>query len=266
MHQRVKRALRRAFQDRIWIDDVPRGNDVAELIEKLKPSAVPGGLKRFGNVGDGGYLMPDDLGGVVASVSPGVSTECSFDEEVAARGIDVIMADASVDGPPSKNPRFHFLPKFVDINASDQTVTIDELVSASMVPPEGDLILQMDIEGAEYRVLASLSDDLLKRFRIVIIEFHNLDLMFSRFAFQTIIKPVFEKLTTFHKVVHIHPNNCSRLTKHGSLSVPPVMEFTFYRKDRTPNGGIAPLAFPHPLDADCVPHLPTLVLPDCWRH
>jgi hypothetical protein len=183
---------------------------------------------------------------------------------MASRGIDVYMADASVEGPPSKNPRFHFLRKFVDITSSAQTVTLDELCrSGDLAHSEGDLILQMDIEGAEFRVLANASDELLKRFRIVVVEFHDLDLMFSRFAFN-IIRAVFEKLTTFHRVVHIHPNNTSRLHTRGSLSVPSVMEFTFYRKDRAPSGLAPALNFPHPLDADCLPDKPPLVLPDCW--
>ncbi len=260
----MKRALERTFLDDIWIDKpTPRG-DVGALIRRLKPIAKPGGLRRFGPPGDGGYLMPDDLEGVAACISPGVSRQCGFDEEIAVRGIDVVMADASVEGPPTSNPRFHFVPKFVDIFSSDRTVTMDELCSSGpAAQTSSDLILQMDIEGAEYRVLASLSDALLKRFRIIVIEFHQLDEMFSRFGF-ALIAPVFEKLLTHHDVVHVHPNNCLRPIRRASLTVPPIMEFTFYRKDRTPGGSLPTHAFPHALDVDNVPTRPSVVLPDCW--
>lgn len=264
MNRRVKQVLERIFLDRIWIEKVARCNDVGALVDRLKPTATLGGLRRYGSRADGGYLIPDDLDGIVACISPGVAFECSFDEAMAARGMDVFMADASVEGPPIDNPRFHFVRKFVDIVSSDQAMTLGELAQDGQPDgPAGDLILQMDIEGAEYRVLGSAPDELLKRFRIMVIEFHDLDLMFSRFAFN-IIRPVFEKLTTFHNVVHIHPNNCSRLTRRGALSVPSVMEFTFYRKDRPLNVATSPLPFPHPLDADCLPGRPPLVLPDCW--
>ena len=83
----------------------------------------------------------------------------------------------------------------------------------------------------------------MQRFRIIVIEFHDLDQMFSRFAFN-IIKPVFDKLRTPHEVVHAHPNNCADPVRRGSLSMPPVMEFTFYRKDRMKHQSGSALSFP----------------------
>lgn len=264
MKSSTKLILERFFRNKIWIEKATRQSELAAFIKKLKPTPTPEGLKRFGPARDGGYLMPDDLEGVIACISPGVSLECGFDEEIASRGIDVIMTDASVEGPPSQNPRFRFMRKFVDITSTPQTVHINELCHlGALAHSSGDLILQMDIEGAEYRVLASMSDNLLKRFRIMVIEFHGLDQLFSRFAF-SFIKPIFEMLTTHHRVVHIHPNNCSLTAKHASLSIPPTMEFTFYRNDRGATGSVRTLAYPHPLDADNVPSLPPIVLPDCW--
>lgn len=262
MNKLTKRALEQFYRNKIWIEKAAREDEVAGLVNKLKPTKVPE-LRRFGPAGDGGYLMPDDLEGVDACISPGVSFECGFDEEIASRGIDVIMADASVDGPPTKNPRFHFMKKFVDIASTDQTISIDQMSrSGKAASSSGDLLLQMDIEGAEYRVLGCMSDDLLRRFRVMVIEFHNLDQMFSRFSFN-IIKPVFDKLTINHTVVHIHPNNCAKPISRGSLSIPPVMEFTFYRKDRMTGEGHSPV-FPHPLDVDNLPNQHPVDLPQCW--
>jgi Methyltransferase FkbM domain len=264
MNKTVKRALERIFLDRIWIEKAARKIEVSALVRKLRPVPTPGGLRRFGSSGDGGYLLPDDLDGIDACISPGVSFECGFDEEIASRGIDVYMADASVEEAPVKNERFHFQRTFVDIMPSDKTVTLDELcATGDLAQKTGDLLLQMDIEGAEYRVLANASHDLIKRFRIIAIEFHELDLLFSRFGFNT-IAPVFERLLATHRVVHIHPNNWSRVSRRGALSIPSVMEFTFYRKDRNPGGAMPDLAIPHPLDEDCAPERPSLVLPECW--
>lgn len=55
-----------------------------------------------------------------------------------------------------------------------------------------DLMLQMDIEGSEYEVLLDLDDDLLRRFRIMVIEFHDLDELFNKFSFK-LINLVFKK-------------------------------------------------------------------------
>ena len=264
MDKSIKRFIERAFGDAIWVEKATPLNDVASLIRRLRPQAPRAPLTRIGGSSDGGYLLPDDLDGIVASLSPGVATECGFDEELARRGIDVLMADASVEGPPVANPRFHFVRKFVDIWSSDETMSLEDLAQSRTCPlPDGDLMLQMDIEGAEYRVLAGTSKELLERFRILVIEFHALDELFSRFAFG-FMRPVFEKLLTSHNVVHIHPNNCTRALTRGSLTIPPVMEFTFYRKDRPLAEAGAQLQFPHPLDAECMTDRPPIVLPQCW--
>ena len=259
MDRWIRRSLERGLGDKIAVTNATKTADAAALIDSLKPRSGPP-LKRFGPRGDGGYLMPDDLNGIVACISPGVSTECGFDSEMADRGIDVYMADASVAGPSVRHDRFHFFPKYLDIAASDRTMTLDQLCEHA---PDGDLLLQMDIEGAEYRVLAAASDSLLQRFRIMVIELHDLDQMFSRFAFN-IIKPVFDKLRTHHEVVHIHPNNCADPVRRGPLSVPPVMEFTFYRKDRMKHQSASALSFPHALDAPCAQSRSDVDLPGCW--
>jgi hypothetical protein len=218
-------------------------------------------LRRLGPHGDGGYLVPNDLDGVTACISPGVSTECGFDLAMADLGIDVFMADASVDGPPVDHPKFHFEKVFLDSYRSADTTTIDSFCAAA---GEGDLVLQMDIEGAEYRVIPSMSESLLRRFRIVIVEMHNLDQLFAAFAFD-IIRSAFAKLTAYHDVVHIHPNNCCGSVEREGLEIPRVMEFTFYRRDRAAFSDGRSLVFPHPLDVDVKSANAPLVLPKCWR-
>jgi len=244
-----------------WVGTSSRFADVSALIADLRPLGHEPGLKRFGPPGDGGYLMPDDLDGVNACVSPGISTEVGFDLDVAERGIDVYMADASVPGPPFDHERFHFTRKFLDTYNSETTVTINDFCDD--IPGDGDLILQMDIEGAEFRVLTSASEDTLTRFRIMAIEFHDLENLFSNVGFRE-MNAVFRRLLRTHAVVHIHPNNTLNAVKCGDLTVPKLLEFTFYRRDRL-RPSTQPLQFPHHLDAQCYPNAPPLVLPTCWQ-
>jgi len=260
MDRWIRRLVERALLDKVWVTNAANPAQVRALVNLAKPVAVPDGLKRFGPDGDGGYLLPDDLDGISACISPGVSSECGFDTAMAERGIDVLMADASVAGPPVDNPRFHFIPKYLDIWPSDWTMPIEELCAEA---DDGELILQMDIEGAEYRVLGAMRDALLQRFRIMVIEFHGLDAMFSRFGY-AVVHPVFEKLARTHRVVHLHPNNCIAPIERCGLSVPPVMEFTFYRKDRLGHAPAPQRSFPHPLDAPCMPQKRDYALPACW--
>ncbi len=244
----------------VWIESLIDEKPLLDLISALRPKHTDRALKRFGSDGDGGYVMPDDLDGIGACISPGVFTECSFDTEIADLGIDVFMADASVSGPPVAHERFKFSKLFFDTFNSDTTITIDDFCKD--IAPGKDLVLQMDIEGAEYRVFNSASTELLSRFRIMAIEFHDLNLLFTRFGFRE-INAVFVKLLRTHNIVHIHPNNISDAAVHGDIEIPPLMEFTFYRKDRA-HFEDRPLSYPHRLDARNVEAKEDLPLPRCW--
>ncbi len=244
----------------LWIERSTSNNEVENLISQLRPMHTSCELKRFGPRGDGGYLLPNDLEGIGACVSPGVSFECGFDKDVADLGIDVYLVDASVSKPPIAHEKFRFTRKFFDIFTSDESITIDEF--CKNISPGNDLLLQMDIEGAEYKVLKSASEELLTRFRIMVIEFHNLAHIFTKFGLREIAS-VFQKILKTHYVVHIHPNNTGQPVSRGSLVVPPLMEFTFYRKDRAIFERRA-LEFPNPLDVACVSGSPDLILPRCW--
>lgn len=247
-----------------WLEPPSNIDDVVMLIDRLKPVAISKPLIRLGSELDGGYLVPDDLEGITVAVSPGVSTEIGFDLTAAKYGMEVYMADASVTGPPIENPRFHFHKKFIDVFDDENNMRLDTLSSLINPLHAGDRILQMDIEGAEYRVLLDTSEDVLKSFRIMVIEFHHLDRMFTSFPLR-IINATFQKLLRFHHIVHIHPNNVCDSIVRGHVEIPPVMEFTFYRKDRAKLVHDRILDFPHILDRDNLSTMPTVVLPKCWR-
>lgn len=237
---------------------------VRALIRSLAPVATKAELVRIGGELDGGYLVPNDLEGIEVAVSPGVATEVSFDLAMAEMGLDVLMADGSVAGPPVQNRRFQFHPKFIDVFDDDRNMRLDSLCNLIALKPGRDRILQMDIEGAEYRSLLDLSDEALRSFRIMVIEFHHLDQMFSHFQFR-MIRATFQKLHRHHHVVHIHPNNNVKIRQRKDLQIPSVMEFTFYRKDRAEIVRDRKLTFPHPLDRDNTKRKPSMTLPVCWQ-
>jgi len=131
------------------------------------------------------------------------------------------------------------------------------------LPSHGsDLVLQMDIEGSEYPVLLSTPLHILRRFRIIVVEFHALNQLFNADMF-SILHDSFCKLLEEFRVVHIHPNNCQGASRNRTLLVPNVMEFTFLRKDRIANERPA-TDFPHALDRVNVPSNPDVALPSIW--
>ena len=257
-----KRLAGRVLIPQIHLARLAARDDVADFFAFAKPSGCRHALRRLGPIGDGGYLVPDDLEGVVACISPGVDVESGFALAVAELGMPVYMADASVAGPAISHPNFHFKPQFIDVVETEETTRLDTFVSDN-APASGDLLLQMDIEGAEYRVLLDTSRATLERCRIMVIEFHALDQLFCRFSVRQ-IKAVFQKLGVTHDIVHIHPNNCRSIKSRFGYAVPPVMEFTFYRRDRNQPPLNAVKGFPHPLDSDNLPKSRSIVLPDCW--
>ncbi|RMH40947.1 MAG: hypothetical protein D6688_12275 [Alphaproteobacteria bacterium] len=232
-----------------------------DVYEMVRPVETEHPLVRIGGAEDGGYLVPDDLEGVVACYSPGVADKADFELEMAARGIPSFMADRSVEGPPVAHPMFHFEKKFLGSRVDDGTVTLDDWVGRT-APATGDLVLQMDIEGAEYDVLSTVSPEVLKRFRIIVVEFHRLYGLVRRKEHPR-IRATFERLSKDFAVVHIHPNNAVPVHRFGRHEIPPLLEMTFLRRDRISEMRPA-TRFPHPLDRPNVADMPDFPLPPIW--
>ena len=234
---------------------------VRRLIRRLRPVLTDKGLIRIGGDGDGGYIIPDDLDGVVACFSPGVGAIAAFEAALVARGVPCYLADASVAGPPATGTRVHFDKKFLGVVDDDMTITLDAWVKAC-APPDGDLILQMDIEGAEWVVLLNVSEVVLKRFRVIVVELHWLERLIDKVGFELMFAALDRLLRQFY-VVHNHPNNVARPFKSRGVTIPRHLEMTFLRRDRAQVTGYAN-RFPHPLDRKNMPELPDLVLPVGW--
>lgn len=233
---------------------------VLSLIRSLKPFYTDKELIRLGPEQDGGYLLPNDLEGIQLLISPGVDQESHFELECAERGMEVHLMDASVNGPSVAHPGFHFHPVFMGIGANEWS--LEYLIqSQNLEKIPGDWMLQMDIEGAEWETLIQVPQEMLNRFRILVIEFHDMDNLFNLPFFQ-IVKKVFDKLLSSHQVVHIHPNNFSQPSDVLGITIPKYMEFTFLRKDRVLHKSPS-LAFPHPLDRPCTAKQ-DYPLPEVW--
>lgn len=234
---------------------------IFDFLSLVKPVRTNHELIRMGGNTDGGYLVPDDLEGIEVCFSPGVSRVATFEEALTQRGIKCFLADYSVDAPPVSNILFDFEKKFLGPFDSETFLSLESWLKKK-APDKSDFILQMDIEGAEYGVILNTSSEILKRFRMLIIEFHELDTLYDKVGFD-LINLVFRKLLEDFEIVHIHPNNWSPPVEFQDIAIPPIMEFTFLRKDRILTK-IPSTTFPHMLDQTNVPSYPDFVLPACW--
>lgn len=248
----------------VYIDRMVEPAQMLALISKLRPHKTRFNLIRLGREYDGGYLLPNDLHGIAACFSPGVADSATFEMDILAKAnIPSHLADYSVNKPPMDFKPKSFTRKYIGTVNDDVYMTLDHWVQSQEASAPGqDLLLQMDIEGWEYPTLLNVSEDTLKKFRIIILEIHDIE-SWGNPNFYRIADACFSRLLQHFHVVHLHPNNfCGQLSM-GGLTVPRVFELTLLRKDRSESLGYCD-TFPHPLDAPNVPHYPDIKLPAYW--
>lgn len=235
--------------------------DIQSFFKQLKPMNCGIPMVRIGSAFDGGYVMPDDLEGIVASFSPGVSHMLDFDLEIAQRGIKCFLADASVDKLVSNHELFDFEERFLGGKTQNEYMTLNDWVGRK-APACGDLLLQMDIEGAEYDTLEATDDETLKRFRQIVLEVHNFQRVFKKHGLAR-LQALFARLSEYFIIVHLHYNNNLPLLTVSGLQFPRVFEITFLRKDRVRKLSVD-VTIPHALDAPNARRLPDTPIPKFW--
>lgn len=236
---------------------------IATTLSRFRPIETGHALVRCGPGQDGGYLLPDDLVGLTALYSPGVSDTTGFDLEMAERGLLCFLADGSVEEPSYLHPNMQFEKKMIGPAMADGVMTLDAWVSRT-APPSGDLLMQMDIEGSEYDVLLGAKPELLARFRIIVLELHFVDRMVLG-AERDRLDRLFEHLARSHVLCHTHVNNIAAPVRIGQADVPPFVELTFLRIDRVTSDSRREAAYPHRLDVDNAPDLPPASDMPFWR-
>lgn len=239
---RLKRAIPRA-SSRLDLDSV---------LGNFRPWDVGHELIRVGSRNDGGYLIPNDLVGIEACFSPGVGWTTDFEDDLLQKfGIKSFLADVTAPAECGHER------DDVYIGAGDhgRVVSLSSWIASKQVPGGADLILQMDIEGSEWLALGAASDETLRSFRILVIEFHYLERLVENWFREEIALPLFEKLNSQFVLVHAHPNNAVDEVCIGNIRFPRVIEATYMRRDRI-RGSVARLAsVPHPLDTPNDPRL-----------
>ena len=243
--------------------------EVVEVFELLKPKASKTPLIRIGGDADGSYLVPDTLDGIAACFSPGVSRIKYFEDVLTDRyGIQSHMCDFSCDVDELKTPlkpgMQTFVKKWLDVSPGENNISLEDWLQDH--DSQGDLLLQMDIEGAEYRNILATSEGTLARFRVIVLEVHGLGKMLETPILRKVIAPFFQKLARSFTTVHAHPNNCCGefTVPDTDIRIPNVLELTFIRNDHFVSAR-GPASLPHPLDVSRnVPRKAPLFLSEAW--
>ena len=263
----IVRLMRPLISTGAYVTRTVKPQKLRVFFNLVSPISISQELIRIGSKNDGGYLIPNDLGDITACFSPGVSAAVEFEEDLALRDIPSYMADLSVNGPPVSNKMFHFTKKHLGITCSNTHIRLEDWINQCLNGKiTSNLILQMDIEGSEYQIIYDTPQYIFNYCKIIVIEFHNLNMLLSTESYEYIMN-AFNKLLQNFSVVHIHPNNCAKPVRYRKYSIPPVMEFTFLRNDcieQCSSDRETTLSFPHHNDSPNIPLRRDYILPDCW--
>lgn len=201
------------------------------LINLFKPYYLGYQLIRIGDNEDGGYLVPDCLNDISYCFSAGVGNKFSFEKQLANKGITSFMSDYSVD-LKTNDKLLIFDKKYIKSFNDENSIEVNQWFKNKLKNNNDNinLIFQMDIEGHEYEVISSINEDILKKIRILIVEFHNLEYSGNSFVYSQIFSNL-TKIKKYFEVAHIHPNNWKELTRIGKYKFPSALEVTFLNKN-----------------------------------
>lgn len=245
-------------------------------------------LIRVGRPNDGGYVVPAKAIDVADRVlSLGLFDDWSFEADLLSRkaGLAVHGYDHTIGALPFKRAYQHELLRFVvgrsslaevrrrraiyrDFNSffSGPNHHFREKITNNPEPgSECDLttaldrlggeqvLVKVDIEGSEYRIVQQLAANA-HRICALCIEFHDTD------PLREIFDRCIEKLLGPFAIVHVHPNNYGKVALDG---LPDVLEVSFLNRHLMTETKIRSRVHLPALDQPNNPALPDLAITGC---
>ncbi len=229
---------------------------ILAILRKLRVFDVCDKIKvRLGRDNDGGYVMLEAFEDVSKAYSLGISDDVSWDTAVANRGIEVFQYDHTISALPDDHERFHWSKVGIEAEKSTATDldTLAGLIERNTHQGEENLILKCDIKGSEWGMLAEADLSTLGQFKQIVVEVHFLGDFYDA-AYVGLLDRAIAKLTSHHRVVHVHGNNCAPYLVFGGVPFPSVIELTLFRVEPGVCFRDSQETFPTSLDMPCSPH------------
>lgn len=227
--------------------------EICELLRQLRPVVTQFPLIRLGNSRDGGYLVPEDFDNISSCFSAGCDLEWSFERDLWERyNIVSNLIDEESKKPLNLPSEFTYTSAFLGSQNVMGTMKFSDWVQVHNRDVNGDLILQMDIEGFEWESIFEIPESILRNFSTLVIEFHGTENLLNAKLFKSVYRPALDKIIRNFVAVHIHGNNCCGTVTFGNMEFPRIFEVTFLRRDRVvSSSGYSEL--PNPLDSRNIP-------------
>jgi hypothetical protein len=242
-----------------------KNSELNNFIKKLFIYDAGYNLIRIGKKKDGGYLIPDILNKINYCFSPGVGLSTDFEDHLKKKKILSFLADGTVDDPSTTNKKYSFIKKNLDTFNDHKCMTLKKWISDKLSCEKNvnklGLMLQMDIEGSEIKIINHTKNSDLKKFKVMLIEFHYFQSIVTKGGLK-IYNKIFSKILKNFIIVHIHPNNCCGFSKINSINIPNVMEFTFLNKNIIKYKKLLTYNMPHKYDYKNILNKKDVKLPD----
>ena len=158
------------------------------------------GAQKCRDIHDGSYVMLDDFENIKIAYSIGIDGEIQFDKALADKGIDVYMYDHTIYRLPYENEKFHW--KKIGIGGmsdrSNNIQTLTDMMKDNGHLNEKNMILKIDVEGPEWKALNDISEDVLKQFKYILIEYHFFQI------YPELFYKVLKKIYKTHQAFYVH--------------------------------------------------------------
>ena len=232
-----------------------------ELSRALRLKKVHGfEFVRSGRDEDGGYLLLNNFKPNGIAYSFGINIDVSWDEDIANRGYQIFMYDMTIDDLPKHRPEFHFFKEGIgrEKDLEKYLDTLEHFLERNGHQNRRNMILKMDVEGAEYDFLETVKSETLAQFDQIILEFHGLIRLSTLELIGKIISRL-KKLNQTHQVIHIHGHNGDAAMKYEGMIFPNELEVTYANRSNYEFED-AKIILPHPLDKPNGSSIPEYIL------
>lgn len=210
---------------------------------------------RLGGNTDGGYVIAN-IDGYDSYISAGIGTYDPFSIEFIEKYKLDYTNSFGFDGTITKLPEvFPTNMSYIKKNISKYVDAYNDNLSAILLK-YNNIFLKMDIEGAEFEYILSLTTEQLKKFKQIVVEVHGIndDSYNSKYEDKS---PFLKKLNDTHYLIHAHCNNSAGVTFNEEYNIPNVLELTYILKDiviNQPKLNTTPLPILD-LDYSCNPYM-----------
>lgn len=188
-------------------------------------------LVRIGGIYDGGYVMLDDFKGRGSiAYSFGIGDNIVWDKDMADRGAKVYCYDPTILELPEEYEGLEFYRIGIagDDDAKNRMLSMETILKNNGHEDCDDMILKMDVEGAEWDFLEKTSSEILAKFSQMTFEMHDV----TNLLRQKNVIDVLQKIRKTHEPVWVHANNVGGAECANGVVIPRLLEITFVSKQK----------------------------------